>query len=180
MEKEIWRPIKGYEGYYEVSSYGNVRSVNRIIAHSDGKMEHHKGKLLKCKEKNGYLLVQLCKNGKHTTFFIHRLVAQCFIPNPDSFPIINHKDEVKTNNCVDNLEWCTHRYNNCYGTVLQRRAEKHSKAVLQIDKETDEIVEEYTSMIEAARNIKSRQANISNCCRGKIKSAYGFKWRYKE
>lgn len=117
MTEEIWRPVVGYEGLYEVSSYGRVRSVDRYVKACYEKYRLHKGKILSPgKDKDGYLFVVLSCNGKHKTITIHRLVSQAFIPNPDDLPIINHKDEVKTNNSVDNLEWCTAKYNANYGT----------------------------------------------------------------
>ena len=101
MEKEIWRPIKGYEGWYEVSSYGRVRSLDRVIIHSDGRKRLFKGRILKPKKyQNGYLFCDLCKNGQMKNVIIHRLVAQAFLPNPDNLPEVNHKDENKTNNFI--------------------------------------------------------------------------------
>ena len=113
MIEEIWRPIEGYEGLYEVSSYGKVRSLDRY----DSRNHFRKGKVLSLvKNKEGYLQVNLCCNGKNKMFLVHRLSAQAFIPNPDNLPQVNHKDEDKTNNSVDNLEWCDCSYNNNYGT----------------------------------------------------------------
>ena len=117
MTEEIWRPIVGYEGLYEVSNTGRVRSLDRYVKCDYEKYRLHKGKVLSPgKDKDGYLSVVLSCNGKHKKIAVHRLVAQAFIPNPDDLPIINHKDEDKTNNRVDNLEWCTVKYNMNYGT----------------------------------------------------------------
>lgn len=114
---EEWRPIEGYEGLYEVSSYGRVRSVDRFIVDSLGHRKFYKGKvLIPVKSNLGYLLVSLCCNGKHKGITVHRLVAQAFLPNPDNLPEINHKDEDKTNNSVENLEWCDRSYNINYGS----------------------------------------------------------------
>ena len=105
---EEWRAIPGYEGLYEVSNKGNVRNVRRNT-------------LLRLpKTNNGYIRVFLCKNGKGYGKYVHRLVSQVFIPNPDNLPQINHKNEDKSNNCVENLEWCTAKYNNNYGTARTR------------------------------------------------------------
>ena len=110
---EEWRPIEGYEGLYEVSSYGRVRSLDRY----DSNNHFRKGKVLSpVKNKDGYLQVNLCCNGKYKMFLVHRLAAQAFIPNPDNLPEINHKDENPGNNNVDNLEWCTRKYNINYGS----------------------------------------------------------------
>lgn len=116
---EIWKPIPGYAGY-EISSLGNARSVDRIIEVTIcGKViqRHCKGHALtpNFDGKQHYLHVVLGKSGAHN---IHRLVAEAFIPNPDGLPEVNHKDEDKTNNCADNLEWCDHRYNNRYGSKM--------------------------------------------------------------
>lgn len=181
MKKEIWRSIKGYEGLYEVSNCGNVRSVDRIVTYSDGRKRLWKGHFLKLVLRaNGYLMCCLSRNGRSVNELIHRLVAQAFIHNPNNLPVINHKDENKTNNHVSNLEWCTTKYNINYGTGIQRSAEKKLKPVLQIDKETNEVIAEYYSLKEASIRTRFHKANISACCREQIKTAYGFKWKYKE
>ena len=121
IEIEEFRDIPGYEGLYEVSNLGRVRSLEteRILKPS--------------KNTWGYLFVSLYKNGIKKAVRIHRLVALAFIPNPDNLPCINHKDEDKTNNTVDNLEWCDDKYNANYGTRNERIAEKTRKPVLQFD-----------------------------------------------
>lgn len=189
MKKEIWKDIKNYEGYYQVSNFGNVRSVERIVDYSDGIKRLRKGSILKAeKNRNGYLRITLSKSSKVKKVMIHRLVAQAFIPNPDNLPEINHKDENKTNNFVfvnkdgsvdlnkSNLEWCTRLYNMRYGTRLK----KLSKTVIQLDLETKQIIAEYPSAKEAGRQLNISQGNISSCCRGKLKTAYGYKWEYKK
>ena len=114
---EEWKSIPGYEGLYEVSNLGRVRSVDRYVKYLNGMIHLHKGKVLSPGiRSDGYLQVSLCCNGKYKTIAVHRLVAQAFIENPDNLPEINHKDEDKTNNSVDNLEWCDRSYNNTYGT----------------------------------------------------------------
>ena len=119
---EEWRPIEGYEGLYEVSSYGRVRSLDRYVKTCYEAYKLHKGKILSpAKDKNGYLKVHLCCNGKHNIIRVHRLVCKAFIPNPDNLPEVNHKDEDKTNNSVDNLEWCDRSYNISYGTRTERQ-----------------------------------------------------------
>ena len=114
---EEWRPIVGYEGLYEVSNTGQVKSFDRYVKYSNGRIHLHKGKVLSpIKDRDGYLQVNLCYSGRINSIKVHRLVAQAFIPNPDNLPQVNHKDENKTNNCVENLEWCDSKYNNNYGT----------------------------------------------------------------
>lgn len=121
---EEWRPIEGYEGLYEVSSYGRVRSLDRYVRTCYEAYKLQKGKILSpAKDKFGYLKVVLNCNGKHKTINVHRLVAEAFIPNPDNFPQVNHRDEDKTNNIVDNLEWCDAKYNISYGSRNIRRRE---------------------------------------------------------
>ena len=120
MIEEIWRPVVGYEGLYEVSSYGRVRSVDRYVKTCYGSYRLHKGKVLSPGIRpDGYLVVSL----QYKMFRVHRLVAQAFIPNPDNLPQVNHKNEVKSDNCVDNLEWCDATYNNNYGTARIRAKE---------------------------------------------------------
>lgn len=122
MIEEIWRPIEGYEGLYEVSNTGKVRSLDRYVKNGHSSYKLHKGKVLSpAKDKNGYLKVNLSCNGKNNIIRVHRLVAQAFIENFDNLPEINHKDEDKTNNNVTNLEWCDRKYNNNYGTKIERQ-----------------------------------------------------------
>ena len=117
MTEEIWRPIDGYEGLYEVSNTGLIRSLDRFV----GNRNRIKGKILSIKiEKNGYCSVALFKYGKMKRYLVHRLVAQEFIPNTEGLPQVNHKDEDKTNNRVENLEWCTAKYNINYGSRLNK------------------------------------------------------------
>ena len=114
---EEWRTIEGYEGLYEVSNLGRVRSLDMYVKCGYGNYRLHKGKVLSpTKDTNGYLRVVLSCNGKHKSITVHRLVAQTFILNPDNLPEVNHKDEDKTNNNVDNLEWCNRKYNINYGS----------------------------------------------------------------
>ena len=178
IETEIWKPKKDYEGLYEVSNLGRIKSLG------NGNSNNSKERILKPgKVKGGYLQVYLSKNRENKRFYVHRLVAETFIPNPDNLPFINHKDEDKTNNRVDNLEWCTREYNNNYGTRTLRANKtntngKLSKRVLQFTL-TGEFIREWPSASECERNGYS-QSHVSDCCRGERKSAYGFRWKYKE
>lgn len=177
---EQWKSITGYEGLYEVSSLGRVRSL------WDGRLQIHRTKVLKpMKNKCGYLFVVLFKNGERKMFRVHRLVSEAFIDNPLNKQEVNHKDEDKTNNRVDNLEWMTRNENINYGTHNERVAKAHinhpklSKPVLQFTK--DEIfVNEYPSIKEVERQTGIANQSISACCIGKRKSAGGSVWKYKE
>lgn len=114
---EEWRTVKGYEGLYEVSSLGRVRSLDRY----DRMNRFWKGRILNLHTgTGGYLFVALSSNGKEKNYLVHRLVAQAFLPNPDNLPQVNHRDEVKINNRVENLEWCDREYNINYGTIKDR------------------------------------------------------------
>ena len=118
---EEWRPIEGYEGLYEVSNTGRVRSLDRYVKSKGESYRLHKGKMLSPVIKdNGYLQLKLYCNGKLYKKYVHRLVAQAFIPNPDNLPEVNHRDEDKTNNRADNLEFCDHKYNMNFGTRQER------------------------------------------------------------
>lgn len=168
-ERAVVIEYKLIEGFcdYMVSSDGKVYSLKH------GKMKEKKPRL----NKDGYLDVVLCSNGRQVTKLIHRLVARAFISNPDNKPQVNHKDEVKTNNCVGNLEWCTADYNINYGD----RNEKVSKARINhpdlsvpvVCLETGEV---YPSVSEASRQTGVRQSSISSCLNGKLKSTGGYHW----
>lgn len=185
MKNEEWKDIEGYEGLYQVSNMGRVRSLDRYVNNMFGTLSFIKGKILKVlNHKDGYKQVNLLKDGKVKHCLVHRLVAGAFIPNPHNYPVINHKDEIKTNNCVENLEWCTVKHNNTYGTVQKRISEKltnrhdRSKVVIQFTLD-GEFVGEYPSMCEAQRQTGIRQSQISMCCNGIRKSTKGFIWKYK-
>ena len=162
---EIWKDIEGYEGLYQVSNKGRVKSLykgsERILKpHDNGR---------------GYLRVHLTKENTSKNIRVHRLVALAFIPNPNNLPEINHRDENKKNNCVENLEWCDRGYNVNYGT----RNERVSRKILQYSK-SEEFIREWQSAAEVKRVLGIDRAHISACCKGKLKSSGGFVWRYKE
>lgn len=174
---EIWIPIKGYEGLYEVSSYGRVRSLG------NGNSNNSKIRVLNSQKcKTGYLYVTLTKNGNSKKHKVHRLVAIAFLPNWFDDQEVNHIDEDKTNNQIDNLEWCDRKYNCNHGTRNDRMIKKLtngpcSKPVLQFTK-TGELVREWASARETGRN-GFDQGHISACCRGESKTHKGYIWKYK-
>lgn len=179
---EIWRDVHGYEGLYKVSNKGNVRSVDRIN-HIGRK---YSGRILKpSPNTGGYLLVDLCKNGIRESKRVHRLVAEAFIPNSNNYPEVNHRDEVKTNNRVENLEWCTSRYNTNHGTLIERI----SKKVRAVNIETGEVVT-FNSTREAGRkgyshsSVSAASRGDYNDGRGKLigdgHTYRGYRWSYIE
>lgn len=129
---ELWKDIKNYEGLYQVSNLGNVKSVDRYVYAGDNsnhKYQHIKERNLKLSGGDKYIQVRLCKNGKIKAFLVHRLVAEAFIPNPDNLPCINHKDENPKNNQAENLEWCTYTYNNEYNGRIDKCKHKISQTL---------------------------------------------------
>lgn len=169
---EAWKDVVGYEGLYQVSNIGNIKSLHNYRGGNN---------ILKKRIKNGYYCVGLRKNNVRKWYGIHRLVAKAFIHNPNNYPEVNHKDENKLNNNIDNLEWCTKAYNNCYGTRLERvyNTNKSKRAVIKYDL-NGKYLEKYTSLAEAARknNIKS-VSSIFFCCQKKYKQANGFIFKYE-
>ena len=184
-ESEVWKDVAEYEGFYQVSNKGNVRSVER----RDSRGHRRGGRILKpTYDTDGYLRVTLCKNGKHKTKKVHRLVAEAFIPNPESLPHVNHIDEIKDNNELSNLEYCTHKYNMNYGTLIERTAQALSKKVKATNIKTGEVLT-FNSAKEAER--KGYNASVvSMACRGVYKASTGklvgdgctykgLRWSYK-
>lgn len=188
QEFEVWKPVVGYEGLYEVSSFGRVKSLDNTILHKDGITTFRKGRILKSKtERNGYMRVVLSKESKHIHYSIHRLVAYAFIPNPYEFPCVNHKDENKQNNHVDNLEWCTHKYNNNYGNFseklsssLRKNGNKNIRRVLQVSLDGT-ILKEYECMNDV-KIYGFCPAKVGRCCRNKNHNFVhlNYIWVFKE
>lgn len=176
---EEWRDIPEYEGIYQVSNKGNVRSLDRVSEHKASGKITLTGKDV-AKSFNGkYYFVNLSKNGTVKRIMIHRLVALVFIPNPGGLPCVNHKDENKLNNRAENLEWCTSKYNSNYGTCIERSREKKEKIVSQFDL-NGKFIRDWKSLAEAERIGGFDHRGISRCASGKRKKAYGYIWRYKE
>lgn len=179
MKKEYWKPIKGYEGLYQVSNFGRVKSLQRIVNNGNNSVRIIKERILKNQmDKDGYYVVNLHKTNKSKTFRVHRLVAEAFIPNPDNLPEINHKDENKLNNHVDNLEYCDRVYNINYGTHNERMIKnQHNKSVLQFDLNGN-FIREWKSLNECDRNGFDKSA-VGKCCKGIFKQRYNSLWKYK-
>jgi hypothetical protein len=185
--EEIWKDIEGYEGLYEVSNLGRVRSLGRTIMRRTrwGSVKPYTIKPRELKHKicqGGYHQVGLFDiDGVSKPFKVHRLVAQYFVPNPEGLPEVNHKDEDKDNNRSDNLEWVTHIENCNHGTRNERSKGKRSKPVQQLDADNN-IVAEYPSIIEASRATGIQRTQIRGCVhqRKDFKTAGGYRWKFKE
>lgn len=188
--KVVRKPVVGYEGYYEVDQFGRVFGLDRIVTVVDGNRTYKKplsGKQMKqSMHDKGYKTVSLTKDGKTKTMFVHRIVAEAFLPNPDNMPMVNHKDEDKTNNFIENLEWCTAEYNRTYGKAVEKQAKKlrgrkSEKRVAVIQRSLDgEFMNWHSSIKEAAESVNGVASAISAVCKGKRKMAYGYVWEYEE
>ena len=185
IENEKWKDVPYYEGYYMVSNYGRVKSVERVLFNVRRRVYH--SQILKQTIKLGYMSVTLNKEKKFKSFSVHRLVGMAFIPNPDNLECINHKNEIKTDNRVENLEWCTKQYNSNYGTSRQRASlalrnnQRVSYPVLQYDIH-GKFINEYPSMGEAKRQTGVLVPNIKACFAEGIKRQYtagGYIWILK-
>lgn len=182
--KEVWKDIPGYEGYYQASTFGRVKSIGRISIRNNGKSEHSvyhiKERLKKIqKQTQGYSQVVLYKDGMQKTIRLNTLIAKMFVPNPENKPFVNHIDGDKSNNRADNLEWVTAKENisHAYRTGLLVH---YTKAILQID-DNGCLVKEYSSLKEAAESVCGSKGNICEACKGeKRKRAYGYYWKYKD
>lgn len=161
---EEFKPIIDFPNY-EISNFGNVKNIK-------------KNKLMTLYPKNnGYIVVKLSKEGKFFECKVHRLVAIAFIDNLNNLPMVNHKDEIKSNNHYSNLEWCDSLYNNIYGTRCQRQAEKMKVSIKQYSL-TNVFIKEYTSIKEAGKETNNNPNNISNCLSGRAKTSGGYIWKY--
>lgn len=186
---EEWKDIENYEGYYQVSNFGNVKSVDRVVKNINGPLERKlNGKVMSLKkDRCGYLCVSLTKEGKRKTSLIHRLVAQAFIPNPENKPEVNHIDENKENNLMENLEWVSSEENCNYGTRNERLSSHdfNQNPILQFSK-NGKFIGEYKNAHDAARkvfgedDVDIHSSGIRKCSIGYRKTYKGFIWMKKE
>lgn len=174
MNDEIWKDIPNYEGLYQISNMGRVKSISHIVIDTLGRHFPVKEKIRKSVvDRNGYYHLKLIAHGHTKDFQIHQLVAQAFIPNPNHYKEINHKDEDKRNNKVSNLEWCTRKYNVNYHNLPDRQGKK----VAQYDK-TGKLIKIYPSIREAERETNITNQHIIRVCKGRRKSTGGYVWKY--
>lgn len=175
--QEIWKDIKGYEGLYQVSNLGRIKSFHKYRTTN---------RIMKPRLKRGYYQIGLRKDSKRKWYSIHRLVAQAFILNSNNYPIINHKDGNKLNNNVDNLEWCTYSYNSKeairLGLAKPPKAIKgelnpNSKKIIQYDKNMNKI-KIWGSIADASRELNICSCNIIECCKKHRLSAGNYIWEY--
>ena len=171
---EVWRPVRNFEGLYEVSNLARVRSLdvvkNQLFPSGKYKDKRYKGQVLKQqKARNGYWTVKI----KRVTYLVHRLVAEAFVPNPDNLPCINHKDEDKSNNLPSNLEWCDTSYNNIYNGRSERVASKQRKPIEQLTLDGQHVAyyEDFSKTPYCSRYIHM-------VLKGTRQTAYGYRWRY--
>lgn len=168
---EIWKDIEGYPNY-QVSNMGRVKSLG------NGSSNNSKERILKGgKTKDNYLYIGLWKEGKIKNYLVHRLVASAFIPNPNNLPQVNHIDEDKTNNRVENLEWCDCKYNINYGSRNKKVVKSLSIPILQFSK-TGEFIRKWNGTREAERELGINNGDITSCLKGRQKTAGNFRWCY--
>ena len=184
MRIEIWKDIKGYEGLYQISNHGRVRSLDRVVYQknkSGGLSKHiYKGQILKSREnRNGYYTIGLTKDRYQKHFSVHRLVGEHFLEGRENKNYINHIDCDKSNNHASNLEWCSQSENIQYAYDIGTKRPPHMRRVGQYD-DNGNLISIWESESEAGRALGIQQSNIYKVCRGKRKKTGGFNWKYIE
>ena len=184
--EEIWKDIEGYEGLYQVSNLGRIKSLQRTITDKNGKVKTIKETLMKHNtDDKGYKYVFLSKNNTKKFSRVHKLIAQAFIPNPLNLPEIDHINTIQDDNRIENLRWCTHKENMNNNETLRKFREKgrrHKQTkdipIKQLSFEGEEI-NIFTSAYEAGKILGYKPCHILYCCDGKRKTAYGYVWKYE-
>lgn len=162
---EVWRDIPNYENIYKVSNFGRVKNI--------------KGKVLKpIRNYKDYLIVWLYKDKKRKMFPIHRLVAKCFVKNPNNYSIVNHLDEDKSNNKPSNLEWCTAKQNTNHGTCIARRSSNNKKPILQLNRD-GVVIKRWSGIIEASKSLNIDGSSITKVAKNRRTTAGGYVWKYE-
>ena len=198
MKTEIWKDIAGYEGLYQVSNLGRVKSLPREHkCYADRQYVTKERILIAHPNSKGYLRVQLKKDGKVEQLFLHRLVAEAFIPNPSNKGEVNHIDNVPTNNNAENLEWTTHKENmewssKCgrydhlkdqrseYGKMNISKARKCVERKICLIDENNNVLKEYNTLTDACKDYGLDCGGVCRCCQGKQKTCGGYRWRYAD
>lgn len=169
---EIWKDIEDFKGKYQVSNLGRVRS---LFTRNQYGIKKRIKILSQSVHRQGYLKITLTDLDKVKIYFVHRLVATHFLPNPNNLPQVNHKNEIKNDNRVENLEWCDAKYNSNYGTKIERHRNKVSKPIIQMSLD-GEIIRKFKSSAEVARIMGYDASYITMVCNGRRNKAYGYKW----
>ena len=194
--KEIWKDIAGYEGLYQISNFGRVKSLPRELKRFADRKCLTKERILKAHPNSkGYLRVPLKKDGIEEKRFLHRLVAEAFIPNPNNKSEVNHIDNIPINNAVENLEWTTHKENmewasGCgrfnhlkeqrskYGKMNIEKARESVKRKVCLIDENGNVIKEYNTLTEACKDYGIDSGGLCRCCQGKQETCGGYHWRY--
>lgn len=176
--KEVWKDIPEFKGLYQASNLGRIKTL--------GNKSNHKKEMIMKQRLNykGYYVITLCKNSKRSTNLVHRLIAQAFIPNPENLPQINHRNGIKTDNNINNLEWCTNSYNQLEANRMgfcenriKKCIEVNRKPIIQYDLEGN-IINKFISLREASNKTGLSYKSMSLCACGKTKTCGGYVWRY--
>lgn len=181
-EKEIWKDVPGYEGIYQASTLGRIRSIDRLF-YRNGFEVKVRGRMMKQSGNRGhgvgYNIVSLWKDGERKQGYVHRLVASTFIPNPSGLTCINHKDRDIKNNRVSNLEWCTQQYNVTYMDAHIKRGKNQRKAVLVFNKDGS-LFGEFPCCEEAGKALGLRTETLQRYMAGKHKNRDGMTFQYRD